>query len=177
MSRAEDDTWDITQSVGATAFACAEWRAREGEPERPLFLDPYAQFFLDAATARGGSSVIHSNLFPWLQQNHPQVLRRVVAQGAYLGSRTKWLDDFFTASSGDVAQAVILAAGLDTRAWRLSWNSVGAVYELDQPAVLAFKQETLRARGAEPAVRYAAVGFDLRQDWPNALCEKGFDPK
>ena len=64
MVRADDDTWDITQSVGATALGCAEWRAREAENARPLFTDPYAQFFLDEATARGGSSVIHSNLYP-----------------------------------------------------------------------------------------------------------------
>ena len=119
MTRADDDKWDITQSVGATALGCAEWRAREAENEHPLFTDPYAQFFLDEVTAHGGSSVIHSNLFPWLQQNHPHILRRALAQGAWVGSRTKWLDDFFTASSGQVAQAVIVAAGLDTRAWRL----------------------------------------------------------
>lgn len=176
MARSDDDTWDITESVGATAFGCAEWRAREAEQERPLFTDPYAQFFLDEVFARGGSSIIHSHLFPWLQQNHPHILRRVLAQAAYIGSRTKWLDDFFTASGGDVGQAVILAAGLDTRAWRLPWNAVNAVYEIDQPEVLAFKQETLHSHDAEPATRYVAVGIDLRQDWPKALCNAGFEP-
>jgi methyltransferase (TIGR00027 family) len=176
MTRADDDTWDITQSVGATALGCAEWRAREVEHERPLFVDPYAQFFLDEVTARGGSSVIHSNLFPWLQENHPHILRRVLAQAAFIGSRTKWLDDFFTASSGDVAQAVILAAGLDTRAWRLSWNPGSAVYEIDQPEVLAFKDHTLHSHDAAPVTRYVAVGIDLRQDWPKALREAGFNP-
>ncbi len=177
MTRADDDKWDITQSVGATALGCAEWRAREAENEHPLFTDPYAQFFLDEVTAHGGSSVIHSNLFPWLQQNHPHILRRALAQGAWVGSRTKWLDDFFTASSGQVAQAVIVAAGLDTRAWRLSWNAVSTVYEIDQPEVLAFKEETLRSHDAEPATRYVAIGIDLRQDWPRALCDAGFDSK
>jgi methyltransferase (TIGR00027 family) len=176
MARSDDDTWDIAASVGATAFGCAEWRAREGEHEHPLFTDPYAQFFVDEATARGGSSVIHTNLFPWLQQNHPHILRRVLAVGAYNGSRTKWFDDFFTAAAAeDVGQTVILAAGLDARAWRLPWKARSAVYEIDQPKVLAFKDETLRSRGAEPATRYVAVPFDLRQDWPKALRDAGFD--
>ncbi|MDH6247143.1 SAM-dependent methyltransferase [Mycobacterium sp. OTB74] len=176
MTRADDDTWDITQSVGATAFGCAEWRARESEHEHPLFADPYAQFFLDEATTRGGSSVIHTNLFPWLHQNHPHLLRQVLAVGAYNGSRTKWFDDFFTAAGATVAQAVILAAGLDARAWRLPWKPGTAVYEIDQPAVLAFKTETLRSHEAEPVARYIAVGIDLRQDWPKALCDAGFNP-
>jgi methyltransferase (TIGR00027 family) len=175
MTRANDDTWDITQSVGATALGCAEWRAREVEQDRPLFADPYAHFFLDEVTACGGSSVIHSNLFPWLHRNHPRILRQVMAQASYIGARAKWFDDFFMASSGDVAQAVILAAGLDTRAWRLPWKAVSAVYEIDQPEVLAFKQQTLHSHHAEPATRYVAVGIDLRQDWPKALRDAGFN--
>src|SRR5262249_40603100 len=108
MARSDDDTWDITQSVGATAFGCAEWRAREAEHEHPLFTDPYAQFFVDEVTARGGSSVIHSNLFLWLQQNYPHLMREILAVGEYNGSRTKWFDDYFMASRAKVAQAVIV---------------------------------------------------------------------
>lgn len=177
MTRADDDTWDISQSVGATALGCAEWRAKEAEQELPLFTDPYAHLFLDQVIARGGSSVIHSNLFPWLLENHPHVLRQVLAQASFIGSRTRWLDEFFAASNGVVTQAVILAAGLDTRAWRLEWDSVEAVYEIDQPEVLAFKQETLRSHAVKPAARYVPVGIDLRQDWPNALRAAGFKPE
>ena len=72
-------------------------------------------------------------------------------------------------------QAVILAAGLDARAWRLPWADDSVVYEIDQPKVLAFKAETLR--DDEPAARYVAVPIDLRQDWPKALRDAGFDPQ
>ena len=76
----------------------------------------------------------------------------------------------------DVRQAVILAAGLDARAWRLPWVEESIVFEIDQPGVLAFKAETLGSHGAEPACRYIPVAIDLRDDWPKALCDAGFDP-
>jgi len=178
MARSEDNTWDITESVGATAFGAAEWRAREAEHDRPLFTDPYARLFLDAATARGWSSQFGDELFAQMQETtDPRfMLRRLLATWSYLGSRTKWFDDFITASCVDVMQAVVLAAGLDARAWRLPWKPGRAIYEIDQPAVLAFKTETLRFHDAEPACRYIPIGHDLRQDWPKALCNNGFDP-
>ena len=71
---------------------------------------------------------------------------------------------------------MILAAGLDARAWRLPWIAGSVVYEIDQPKVLEFKSETLRANDAKPATRYVAVPIDLRQDWPKALREAGFQP-
>jgi len=177
MARSDDDTWDITESVGATAFGAAESRAREAEHDRPLFTDPYARLFLDAATARGWSLQFGDELFAQMQETtDPRFMRRLLATWSYLGSRTKWFDDFITASGVDVMQAVILAAGLDVRAWRLPWKPGSAIYEIDQPAVLAFKTETLRSHDAEPACRYIPIGHDLRQDWPKALCNNGFDP-
>jgi methyltransferase (TIGR00027 family) len=203
MARSEDNTWDITESVGATAFGAAEWRAREAEHDRPLFADryarlfldaaewrareaehdrplftdPYARLFLDAATARGWSSQFGDELFAQMQETtDPRFMRRLLATWSYLGSRTKWFDDFITASGVDVMQAVVLAAGLDARAWRLPWKPGSAIYEIDQPAVLAFKTETLRSHDAELACRYIPIGHDLRQDWPKALCNNGFDP-
>jgi methyltransferase (TIGR00027 family) len=70
---------------------------------------------------------------------------------------------------------VILATGLDARAWRLPWVADTVVFEIDQPKVLQFKAETLRERGAQPAARDVAVPVDLRQDWPTALRDAGFD--
>jgi hypothetical protein len=55
MSRVDDDTWDLSESVGATALGTAESRAKETSRQHPLFTDPYAQLFLDAAVARGVS--------------------------------------------------------------------------------------------------------------------------
>lgn len=165
MVRTEDDSWDITEGVGQTALGVAMARAEETANECPLFTDPYAQLFLDAATERG-----------W-QQPPSYMIERIRAISAYAASRTKWFDEFFIAAGASgVEQSVILAAGLDSRAWRLPWVDSSVVYEIDQPKVLAFKAQTLADHDARPAARYVAVPVDLRQDWPKALRDAGFDP-
>jgi methyltransferase (TIGR00027 family) len=164
MTRTDDDTWDITESVGATALGVAYARASEGAAACPMFSDPYAQLFVDAAIAKG-----------WRPPSGAMA-ERIKYVSPYAASRTKWFDDFFTtAGANGIEQAVILAAGLDARAWRLPWISGSTVFEIDQPQVLAFKAETLRANGARPTTGYVAVPVDLRQDWPKALRQAGFD--
>ncbi|MGH7867325.1 MAG: SAM-dependent methyltransferase, partial [Candidatus Dormibacteraceae bacterium] len=70
---------------------------------------------------------------------------------------------------------VLLAAGLDTRAYRLQWNAGTTVYELDAPKVLEFKDRVLADQGARPQCRRQIVGCDLREDWCSALQQMGFD--
>jgi methyltransferase (TIGR00027 family) len=164
MTRTDDDSWNITEGVGATALGVAYARASEGAAACPLFRDPYAQLFIDAATAKG-----------WRPPSGAMA-ERIRHISGYAASRTKWFDDFFTtAGAHGIEQAVILAAGLDARAWRLPWLSGSTVFEIDQPQVLGFKAETLRAHDARPTARYVPVPVDLRQDWPKALREAGFD--
>jgi methyltransferase (TIGR00027 family) len=164
MARTDNDSWDITESVGATALGIAWARSQESKSQCPLYTDPYAEVFIDEAIARGWE----------LPQRH--LAERIRSISGYAASRTKWFDEFFIAAgAGGIEQAVILAAGLDARAWRLPWNDGSVVYEIDQPKVLAFKTDTLRAHGAQPAARYVPVPVDLRHDWPNALREAGFD--
>ncbi|OBB47071.1 SAM-dependent methyltransferase [Mycobacterium sp. 852002-51961_SCH5331710] len=165
MARTDDDSWDITESVGATALGVAWSRAQEQNTGCPLFTDPYAQMFIDAAVERG-----------WRQPpNH--MVERIRAIGGYAASRTKWFDEFFIAAGANgIDQAVILAAGLDARAWRLPWIDGTVVYEIDQPKVLAFKVDTLSKNEVEPTARYVPVPIDLRDDWPRALRDAGFDP-
>ena len=165
MSRTDDDSWDITEGVGATALGVAWARSQEATSECPLFTDPFAEMFVEAAIERGWE----------LPQRH--IAERIRSIAGYAASRTKWFDEFFIAAgAGGIDQVVILAAGLDARAWRLPWNDGSTVYEIDQPKVLAFKTETLRSRSVDPAARYVAVPVDLRSDWPKALREAGFDP-
>ncbi|ORB67851.1 SAM-dependent methyltransferase [Mycolicibacterium tusciae] len=164
MARTDDDSWDITESVGATALGVAWARAQEASTSCPLFTDSYAQRFVDAAMARGWQ----------LPPSH--MVERIRAISNYAASRTKWFDDFFIAANAHgVVQAVILAAGLDARAWRLPWADDSVVFEIDHPKVLAFKAETLI--DDRPAARYVPVPIDLRQDWPKALRDAGFDPQ
>jgi len=178
VARREDDTWDISESVGATALGAAEGRVREAATESPLFTDPYAQLFLDEATAQGMSySLYTDDMMARLQEIDPAITRNISANWSYTASRTRWFDDFFaSAGATGVRQAVNLGAGLDARAWRLPWANESVVFEIDQPKVLEFKTATLRSHGAEPACRYLAVGIDLRQDWPKVLRAHGFDP-
>ena len=63
MARTGDDSWGITESVGATALGVAMARAAESLCDCPLFTDRYAQIFIDAAIKRGwDSSMIASRL-------------------------------------------------------------------------------------------------------------------
>ncbi len=163
MARTDYDSWDITESVGATALGVAMARAAESVCDCPLFTDRYAQIFVDAAIKRGWDSSV--------------IATRLTIIKDYAAVRTKWFDEYFIAAGANgIDQTVILAAGLDARAWRLPWVSDSAVFEIDQPQVLAFKADTLTARGARPNVSYQAVPVDLRADWPKALREAGFEP-
>jgi len=165
MVRTEDDSWDITEGVGATALGIAWSRSQEAASDCPLFIDPYAQMFVDAAIEQG-----------W-QQPPNYMLERIRSIGGYAASRTKWFDEFFIAAGANgIVQAVILAAGLDARGWRLPWLDDTVLYEIDQPKVLEFKTETLTRNDATPNVgRYVPVPIDLREDWPKALRDAGFD--
>lgn len=163
MARTDDDTWGITESIGATALGVAMARAAESVCDCPLFTDRYAQFFVDAAVKRGWDSSATASRLPIIKD--------------YAAVRTKWFDEYFIAAGANgIDQAVVLAAGLDARPWRLPWVSGSSVYEIDQPQVLAFKADTLSARGAQPAAKYRAVPVDLRGDWSTALRSCGFDP-
>jgi methyltransferase (TIGR00027 family) len=91
--------------------------------------------------------------------------------------RTRFFDDFFNAATeAGIRQAVILASGLDTRAYRLAWPQGMVVYEIDQPQVIDFKTQTLADLGASPTAERRALGIDLRDDWPTALRRNDFDP-
>src|ERR1700742_3280268 len=177
MARTDNDTWEITESVGATALGVASARAAETESDDPLIHDPFARVFLDAA----GDGVWNwhggPDLPPEILEAEPELPLQRQAMVSYMASRTKFFDSYFVAATNaGIRQAVILAAGLDARSWRLPWPDGTTVYELDQDRVLDFKLETLHDHGAEPACNRVAVAVDLRQDWPTALQQAGFNP-
>jgi methyltransferase (TIGR00027 family) len=93
----------------------------------------------------------------------------------FQGVRTGYFDAYFgKAAAAGVRQIVLLAAGLDSRAYRLSWPAETVVFELDQPQILEFKRAVLA--GHRPAAQRREVAIDLRDDWPQALQDHGFDP-
>jgi methyltransferase (TIGR00027 family) len=95
----------------------------------------------------------------------------------YQAVRTNFFDTYFEDAVADgIRQVVILASGLDSRAYRLDWPAGTTVYEIDQPQVLAYKCTTLAENGVTPSADRREVAIDLRQDWPAALRAAGFDP-
>jgi methyltransferase (TIGR00027 family) len=95
----------------------------------------------------------------------------------YLGVRSRFFDEFLgSAAAAGLDQVVLLAAGLDTRAFRLGWQPGTTVYELDAPKVLQFKDRVLTEQRAQPRCQRRTVAVDLREDWPAALGQAGFQP-
>jgi methyltransferase (TIGR00027 family) len=177
MTRTDNDSWEITESVGATALGVAAARAAETRSENPLISDPFAQVFIDAVGDGVWNWHSAPQLPPELVEAEPDLPLQMQAMVGYMASRTAFFDRFFLDATGaGISQAVILAAGLDARSWRLPWPDGVTVYELDQPKVLDFKASTLAEHGAQPASNRVAVAVDLRQDWPTALRQAGFDP-
>jgi methyltransferase (TIGR00027 family) len=176
MPRTDNDSWEITESVGSTALGVAAARAAETESENPLIRDPFARAFLEAAGEGMWSLTSDPRLSAEMKQRAPDVQAHMQVMVDFMAVRTAWFDEFFLdAVSSGVRQVVILAAGLDARSWRLPWPDGTTVYELDQTKVLDFKSSTLQRRGAQPTAQLVSVAVDLREDWPTALREAGFD--
>ncbi|OBK69790.1 class I SAM-dependent methyltransferase [Mycobacterium sp. 1165178.9] len=176
MARTDNDSWEITESVGATALGVAAARAAETESENPLISDPFARLFLQAAGQGMWDWFAPKNLPAQIAETDPDLKPRMQRMVDYMAARTAFFDKFFLdAITAGVRQVVILAAGLDSRAWRLPWPDGTTVYELDQPRVLDFKASTLEDKGAQPTCELVNVPVDLRHDWPSALQRAGFD--
>jgi methyltransferase (TIGR00027 family) len=93
-----------------------------------------------------------------------------------MAARTRYFDSFFLdATRAGIRQAVILASGLDARAYRLAWPADMTVFEIDQPRVIEFKSTTLAGLRAAPTADLRTVSIDLRHDWPAALRDAGLD--
>jgi len=172
MARTEGDTWDLASSVGATATGVAASRALASKQPNPLINDPFA----DALVKAVGLDYCNRMADGELESGDDPLFNaeRICEQ---IAVRTRFFDAFFTnAVSAGIRQAVILASGLDTRAYRLSWPADAVVFEIDQPQVIDFKTTVLESLGATAAADHRTVGIDLRDDWPTALRDSGFDP-
>src|SRR5690348_15933201 len=173
--RTENDTWDIATSVGATAVMVAAARAAETDRDDPLIRDPYAKDLVANAGTGIWEFMLDDQFVAKVGDADPEVAAIVEHMSAYQAVRTHFFDAFFAESAAaGIRQIVILASGLDSRAYRLSWPAGTTVYEIDQPKVLEYKAATLD--GVAPTAVRRAVAMDLRYDWPKALQDKGFDP-
>ena len=173
--RTENDTWDIATSVGATAVMVAAARAAETDRDNPLIRDPYAKDLVAGAGTGIWEFMLDDQFVAKVGDTDPEVAAIVEHMSAYQAVRTHFFDAYFTdAAAAGIRQIVILASGLDSRAYRLPWPAATTVYEIDQPKVLEYKAATLD--GVSPSAVRRAVAMDLRYDWPKALRDKGFDP-
>jgi methyltransferase (TIGR00027 family) len=146
--------------LGSTARWTAAVRARESTRADRLFDDPWA------------ASLAGKEGEEWIEKRSDDSVLPIVL-------RTRFFDEFLqriTFQSG-IRQVVLMAAGLDTRAFRLTWPEGTRVFELDQPAVLQYKEQVLRAAGAQPACGRQTIEVDLNDPWQGPLVEAGFDPQ
>lgn len=173
MARTDDDTWDLATSVGATATMVAAGRARatrdgliDDRFAEPLVRAVGVDFMTRWAAGELDSADVDEPGAAWGMQRMTDML----------AARTRYIDAFFAeAGAAGIHQVVILASGLDARAYRLPWAAGTTVFEIDQPQVLDFKAATVAELGARPTAEVRAVPVDLRHDWPSALRQAGFD--
>jgi methyltransferase (TIGR00027 family) len=171
VTRTDSDSWDLASGVGITATMVAAARALASAEPEPLIHDPFA-----APLVRAVGVEHFVGLVDGTAAVPEQAADAVAMLTAVLAVRTRFFDDFFAdAAAAGVRQAVILASGLDSRAYRLDWPAGTTVYEIDQQAVLDGKNAALAALGAAPTAERRAVTVDLREDWPAALRAAGFD--
>ncbi len=176
MPRSADDSWDIATSVGATAVMVALARAAETASADPLIRDQFAEPLVSTPELEG----VRERVAAWWSaepddddsdftvRSEDMILSQAV--------RTHFFDAYYAgAAQAGTRQVVLLAAGLDSRAYRLDWPAGTVVYEIDLPKVLEYKADTLAAHGATPIAERRAVPVDLRHDWPQALRDNGFD--
>ncbi|HJR90638.1 MAG TPA: class I SAM-dependent methyltransferase [Aeromicrobium sp.] len=179
MSRADADSWDLASSVGTTATMVAAARALASRDDEPLFDDPFAAPLVRAVGIDFFTRLVDGDIELPAADDGARFMAQVIAV------RTRFFDDFFLDATGGgnstqacgagIRQAVIPASGLDSRAYRLGWPDGTSVYEIDQPQVIEFKTSTMAAIGATPSADRRTVSIDLREDWPKALRNSGFD--
>jgi methyltransferase (TIGR00027 family) len=180
-SRYEGDTWDLASSVGVTATMVAAARAMATRTDKPLINDPFAEPLVRAVGVDLLTRLASGELDPAeLNDVHDGATESAGAMSRMadnMAVRTKFFDEFFLdATNAGIKQAVILASGLDARAYRLAWPAGTVVYEIDQPQVIEFKSRTMAELGVTPTAYRRTVAVDLRDDWPAALRAAGFDP-
>ncbi len=168
MTRSDQDSWDLASSVGATATMVAAARALASQESNAIINDLFAAPLVRAVGLDFFRRLVDGEVA--LPDKAGGGERDLQLETDSIAVRTRFFDDFFLNAARDgVHQSVILAAGLDARAYRLAWPPTSVVYEIDQPRVVDFKTAAMSNLGATPTTERRAVSIDLRDDWPAAL--------
>jgi methyltransferase (TIGR00027 family) len=151
---------------------------RAAESARPsgvrLLNDPYAAQLLPTGlrllALLSSVPIVGGGLNWFVDTRWPGARSSIIA-------RTRLIDEWLCAAIRvGVQQVVLLGAGFDSRAWRLSALADACVFEVGHPATSAEKRRRLAGLGADVArVRLVAVDFD-RQMPADGLVQAGFDP-
>jgi methyltransferase (TIGR00027 family) len=174
VARSDHDTWHAASSVGVTATMIAAIRAIASKDAHAIVNDPFAEPLVKAVGIEVFTRLIDGEIPPTEIGDDPHYTLSHLIDSMTV--RTRFFDDFFvTAADAGIRQAVILASGLDTRAYRLPWPDGALVYEIDQAPVIEFKTRTLSRAGASRRAEHRSVAVDLRHDWAKALLDNGFD--
>ena len=115
--------------ISNTAFYCCGIRMRDAESPRPVCGDRYAKRFMDAR----GMEIFRK----FGGESGPNVTNV---------ARARYIDDFLRAELARNPQlrVILIGCGFDSRAYRLSG---GAWLELDEPQLIAYKNEVLPCAG------------------------------
>lgn len=144
--------------MAGTGLLVAAIRARESTREDRLFTDP----FTDKLAGAAGHQILDAALATSGERTTMQIV-----------VRTRFWDDALLDAASSCRQIVVVAAGMDARAYRLTWPAGTTVFELDQPSVIAAKNAVLAEDN--PQCTRVPIGVDLADNWPAALRAAGFD--
>ncbi len=152
-------------SVSQTARWVAAQRERESARTDRLFLDPLAG---NLAGEEGRAALRISE----------QVNPRHKSTADYIVTRTRFLDEFvIQGNKKGTRQIVMVAAGMDARAFRLPWRDGTSLYELDYPELLDLKERILQQQDKVPQCHRITLGTNLESEWGGLLIGAGFQPE
>src|SRR6201984_1102406 len=155
-ARTQRDSWDFASRAGATATFVAARRALASRGPEALIDDRFAEPLVRAVGHDFFTRLLDGEI-AWDDTSFSeQQVREQIAV------RTRFFDDFLlNATAAGLRQAVILATGLDARAYRLPWPAGTVVFEIDQPKGIEFKTTTLARLAAAPATQGRVGGVSL----------------
>src|SRR6201999_2662395 len=120
MTRTDHDSWDLRSSVGTTATMVAAARAVASRQPQAIINDPWAAPLVEAVGIKPLTRMVELGMPPADETLAPEKQLQPMIDS--FAVRTRFFDEFFaSATSSGIRQVVILAAGLDTRAYRLWW--------------------------------------------------------
>lgn len=136
----------LIRDVSDTALWVAAYRAAESERSDALFTDPFAR----RMAGQRGQDIVDTLPFgrsmAWSMVVRTAVMDEVVLESiAHRG----------------VSTVLNLGAGLDTRAFRLALSPALQWFDVDLPAITAYREECLA--GAVPVCKHAHLVADLSQ--------------